>query len=377
MSTYATRTVNPLPFQDLDPKRFEDLTRQLVYEFKPWRRLEATGRSGADDGFDARGLEIIDLGVNADEDRSEETEDADPVLGDRLWLVQCKREKAIGPAKLKRYLAEISLAPEEKLYGVIFVAACDFSKSARDLFFSWARGSGISEAHIWGKGELEDMLFQPRNDNLLFAYFGISLTIRRRSIATQVRADLAIKRKLAKTVLTSSAEVLVRDPSADDYPMVDEGKLPEKWWVYRPEELSYLGLMLSIGWSYAYFDHSNGEWDAADVVRSVRPDHPWTVDDEKRDVLDREAREFCEALPSEHRAWLNTSGAIPLRNILAIDELGDDIFKGPHLYVPFTGKFGPFEGQYVRLTTRHAYDAPMEAAPEKRVARFPAHLRRV
>ena len=54
----ATRTTNPLPFSDLEPRRFEDLIRQLVYDFKTWRKLEATGRSGSDGSFDARGYEI-------------------------------------------------------------------------------------------------------------------------------------------------------------------------------------------------------------------------------------------------------------------------------------------------------------------------------
>ena len=56
----TTKTLNPLPFQDLEPHRFEDLVRQLAYDFKNWRSLEPTGRLGADDGYDARGFEIID-----------------------------------------------------------------------------------------------------------------------------------------------------------------------------------------------------------------------------------------------------------------------------------------------------------------------------
>ncbi len=32
-----TRTINPLPWSDLDPRRFEDLVRQLVHRFRPWR----------------------------------------------------------------------------------------------------------------------------------------------------------------------------------------------------------------------------------------------------------------------------------------------------------------------------------------------------
>jgi hypothetical protein len=40
MTATPTRTYNPLPFTDLEPKRFEDLVRQLVYDFRPWRRLD-------------------------------------------------------------------------------------------------------------------------------------------------------------------------------------------------------------------------------------------------------------------------------------------------------------------------------------------------
>jgi hypothetical protein len=53
----VTRTLNPLPFHDLEPRRFEDLIRQLAYDFRPWLRLEATGRAGSDEGFDVRGIE--------------------------------------------------------------------------------------------------------------------------------------------------------------------------------------------------------------------------------------------------------------------------------------------------------------------------------
>ena len=107
-----------------------------------------------------------------------------------------------------------------------------------------AGDKGISEAVIWGKGELEDQLYQPKNDNLLFAYFGISLTIRRRSQATQIRSEIATKRKLKKTILLSSADVLLRDPSTEEYPRVKEGERPTKWGVYAPEALSHNGLEL-------------------------------------------------------------------------------------------------------------------------------------
>jgi hypothetical protein len=142
MSATPTRTYNPLPFTDLEPKRFEDLVRQLVYDFRPWRRLEATGRSGSDDGFDARALEIVeapDAATPVDRDEPEDETATTDGAADRLWLIQCKRERTINPAKLKSHLGQINLSPEEKLHGIIFAAACDFSMASRDAFYAWCR----------------------------------------------------------------------------------------------------------------------------------------------------------------------------------------------------------------------------------------------
>ena len=131
----TTRTIGPLHFEDLDPKRFEDLVRQLAYEFKPWRRLEATGRSGNDDGFDARGYEIVanvaQLSPSAEE--GEAGDEQSDGIDDRLWLIQCKRERTIGPKALVKYLDDTVLGPNERLHGLVFTAACDFSKKARVL----------------------------------------------------------------------------------------------------------------------------------------------------------------------------------------------------------------------------------------------------
>jgi Restriction endonuclease len=129
----TTRTFGSLHFEDLEPRRFEDLVRQLVYDFRPWRALEATGRSGSDEGFDARGFEITNLADVASTDNDDDDETVE--LGsDRLWLVQCKREQTITPGKITKHLSEIPDASTDGLYGVIFVAACDFSKRTRDTF---------------------------------------------------------------------------------------------------------------------------------------------------------------------------------------------------------------------------------------------------
>ena len=58
--------------------------------------------------------------------------------------------------------------------------------------------------------------FQPKNDRLLFAYFGIALQPRRRGVATSLRSEIA-KRKQLSAMIGDDADrdgmlVLLRDP---------------------------------------------------------------------------------------------------------------------------------------------------------------------
>jgi hypothetical protein len=39
----VTKTLGPLHFEDLEPKRFEDWVRELNYEFKDWQRTSCRG----------------------------------------------------------------------------------------------------------------------------------------------------------------------------------------------------------------------------------------------------------------------------------------------------------------------------------------------
>jgi hypothetical protein len=55
------------------------------------------------------------------------------------------------------------------------------------------------------------MLYQPKNDDVLFTFFGISKRIRRRSLSIEVRRRLAVKRKAQRVLEGYSIEVLIRD----------------------------------------------------------------------------------------------------------------------------------------------------------------------
>lgn len=387
---FTTRTIGPLHFEDLDPKRFEDLVRQLAYQFKPWRRLEATGRSGGDDGFDARGYEIIaredQPSLSAEEgELVEERLTLDEGVDDKLWLIQCKRERAIGPKALVKYLDDTVLSPDENLHGLVFTAACDFSKKARDDFAGKCREMQIEEWYLWGKAELEDRLFRPENDHLLFAYFGFSLTIRRRSQRADLRARLVMKRKAHRMLKDKfHASLLLRSPDATEYPytgdLADFKKNP-LWKVWAYQGMSHEGLQFCVQRYFAYLSDDGKSWDAAMAVNDARGrahDDPWLGEDrndEKRHAI----YQFWNSIPEANKAWLEVVGLVPFDSILDIDDLGDEYVPAPHVYAPFApGRDGPFKSFSAKVETIAHWD-PRSLYPDEksdgRIEYFPPAFR--
>lgn len=380
----ATCTIGPLHLEDLEPHRFEDMMRQLLYDFRPWRDLEATGRSGADGSFDARGWEII-AGEAPETNNDAENGDADTaaisMVTDRLWLIQCKREKSIGPKKLIDYLEEIPHADRKQIYGVVLAAACDFSKKARDDFRAKVRELGFSEAYLWGKGEIEDMLFQPKNDHLLFAYFGVSLQTRRRAVKAEVRSKLAIKRK-SERLLQQYVNVLVRDATDDRYPYLDEDKSKPlfergRWRVFRFLGCFHDGLRFQARRHNAFLDSNGIHWDYTETINGARPsgyEDPWS---EEADATNNEEAinvwKAFSTLPKENQGVYEVVIVLPYENVIDIDEKGDDRFNGPHIYTTqHKGSRGPFEeGCYISLHTTGMEQRHIDPEEKNRVEKFP------
>src|SRR5205823_1836030 len=188
-----------LHFEDLESHRFEDLIRQLAYSFKPWRNLDATGRLGSDGGIDIHGIELIaSSGELLEETLDEQEIDYIPsrIVEEREWRIQCKRYQTIGPTLMREIVKEVVPHPASAPYGLIIAAACDVSAQTMADFHDERVKRSVSEGILWTKAHLEDLLFRPENDHLLFAYFGISLMTQRRSRVHDIRTSLTTKRKV-------------------------------------------------------------------------------------------------------------------------------------------------------------------------------------
>jgi hypothetical protein len=217
---HVTKTLGPIHFEDLDPHRFEDLVRELIYDFRDWQTIEATGRSGKDEGFDIRAYERNLSPVETD---SDDEEPPHPMDGNR-WMIQGKREREVGPTSVKKILEDVD--PKDPPYGYILAASANFSKESYDIFREILRGKGVMEFYLWGKPELEDMLHLPKNDRILFTFFGISLTSVRRSRTTEIRSFVNTKNKLIKLLgpvrHQFQTDILLRDINDVHYPYSQE-----------------------------------------------------------------------------------------------------------------------------------------------------------
>ncbi|MEJ7862730.1 MAG: hypothetical protein WKF90_13960 [Pyrinomonadaceae bacterium] len=365
----VTKTLNPLHFEDLEPHRFEDLARQLIYDFRNWTSLEAVGRLGSDEGIDIRAIEQLVDTASVEELEDVEDDVIQNTLAERVWIIQCKREKSITPKKIEKIIENDLSQQEQVPYSYMLIAACDFSKKTRDVFRSTVLSFGVQEFHIWGKAEIEDQLFQPKNDHLLFAYFGISLQVRRRSMKTALRSSLTLKRKLVKELgemrIYHNKSVLIRDPRNEDYPYLAKEidsieKLSWRYWQfhsYHPKGF----LVFVTRKCFAYFNQKGKQWDAIFDLNDAMPAHPELGGAKNLEINSRQNwskywEYWKNQIPNENQAWYLECRAVPFERVLAVDEIGDSWHEPPHLLVEYSENGIPFTDTticFIQLDNRY------------------------
>lgn len=366
-----TRTYGPIHFEDLDPHRFEDLVRELIYDYKDWQTIEATGRSGKDGGFDVRAYEKLNINSSSIENDDEDLGAKEPMEGN-LWMIQGKREKAIGPKRIKEILADVN--SKNPPYGYILAASANFSKDSYDIFRDELRKKGVMEFYLWGRAELEDMLHLPKNDRILFTFFGISLVSKRRSRATEIRQVISNKNKLYKIFGEGRdfyKSVLVRDSKDVKYPYQMEYKdfkERPRWREFKVVEYHPLGIIVSLRKHFAYIDIEKKEYDFIEATNLVFYE---SDSDEKRaeqqKVRDK-IENYWEYLPRRNQATFIRNGLIRYDEMLVIDDKGDMWHRFPHIFVDFDFENGPIAGTYEYLKIGEEFQS---LKGYKRVKKFP------
>ena len=149
MKLKPSKTTNKLHFEDLSPRRFEDLCLSIIFRLKNWESIKHYGATGKDDGIDIYAAEKIDD-------------------NELKWIIQCKRYKSINKTQLKEVIDTIKQVPDIFL----LITACDISKNNQDFFENYAKDKNIKKVEIWTQSILEATLFSDYDD-ILFTYFGI------------------------------------------------------------------------------------------------------------------------------------------------------------------------------------------------------------
>jgi hypothetical protein len=352
----ATRTINPLHFEDLEPHRFEDLVRQLAHAFRPWRSLEATGRLGRDQGVDIRGWEV------AQPTAPDDSEDGDmPGQPDREWRFQVKRHKTLGPADLRTIVGEAVPADGPAPYGLIVAAACDVSADALAALREEALARGVVETQMWSNAHLEDALFRPENDSLLFAYFDISIATKRRAQVAELRSVLALKQKI-RGVLEDKNEdhnrglrqqIVVRDFEApygdfDEMRRHCQAQLRDyapTWHVATLKEIHPLGVVIE-RFDYEGIVRADGQWDVREDTRWWAAGG-WDFSQMFEGAEDPTSRQFWGgAEEGSDKKLVSELRLIPWRNIVEVDPAGDSLLPGPHLICRYDEDDGPYFGRH-------------------------------
>jgi hypothetical protein len=354
--------MNPLQFDALEPHRFEDLIRQLAYKFRRWRYLDATGRLGNDEGADIRGLELV-AGVAQGSDDEDQAEEEPSFETDRSWVIQCKRVQRMTPKQLQRVVTEAVPDVANAPYGLVVAVACDVSADALSTFRAEAIARNVREAHVWSRAHLEDLLFQPDNDHLLFAYFGISISLRQQARSTAIRRLVMLKKKLLKLLDVRSPrsdirqEVLIRSIDDDLYPrefrVLDIAScrvMP--WHTAIVDRVTVSGPRVRWATHHGYLNYETGEWviavsDGPELMHArydAQAEYPELfTDDSARPPTPQMLTNLClDVVLGGEPISVAEYRLLPYENIIELDEIGDRVFPIPHMYCRYTSSLGPY-----------------------------------
>jgi hypothetical protein len=259
----------------------------------------------------------------------------------------------LGPTKLIRYLESIPTNSLQNLHGLIFASPCTFSKRAIDVFHDWCSRKGIVEFYLWGRDEIEKLLYHSENDQLLFAYFGPSVSIHRQKLSSLIHQQVALKRRLKQLFPGGLLPLVLRDVADDRYPDTKGCGLTAKKHLWLPcfaKGITQEGLCILIRQHWAYYDARHQLWDFASAVNLAIPEYPtnpwYEVQIEEaveiREKRKREIRAFWSKLPANSQHYVVFFAQVRYQDIIEIDDVGDDLIEAPTIFLNFVDSEPPF-----------------------------------
>lgn len=337
----TTKTNGRLHFEDLDPLRFEDLSLSMVYRLNRWEEIHHFGRSGNDEGIDIQAVEELENGKR------------------RTWFIQCKRYKNIANRGIKAFVDEIIKKSNTAPDILLLVVSCDLSKKTIEFYHRYAKEQGIPNPQVWSASVIEAKLYAEHHD-LLFAYFGINLSLERGNRITTVRRNINLKHRMRddfiKKKLTHSeikhkydkfihSESIIHSIDDFAYPDIDENSIGiSSWFKIELYDFYFNGLEVILAVEECIIDEQ-GYWDIVEYNDNLRKNNY-----ETRHAL--------------------VIGRIPYENIIDYDFDGDEFYGCPHIYCDFKNNGEPYEEIKYYLasetnTDGYSYDWPLDNTKRK------------
>ncbi len=316
MKLKPSKTTNKLHFEDLDPRRFEDLCLNIIYRLKNWENIKHYGATGKDDGIDIYVSEKIDD-------------------NEIKWIVQCKRYKSINKSQLKDVIDTIKQVPDIFL----LITACDISKNNQDFFENYAKENKIKKVEIWTQSILEAKLFSDYND-LLFIYFDID---QRKKINNNVQL---INRKIKFRDLFKKELYNKFDPSQ---PGIGFHRFNCSKVIIQ--KIGYLNKEENVKDEFGWYKYFGGE--------------PYNITDEGIILIIGLVSGYVKDNKFIQKNKINEKnnnivfsdfyeiGLLSYDNILTYDFHSDE--GRPIMYCKYTGKYGPFKKVYYENVDNYKY----------------------
>lgn len=304
-----TKTTNRLHFEDLDPKRFEDLCLSLVYRMKKWKDIKHYGASGNDDGID-----IYATDQNDDEEVK--------------WMIQCKRYKSIKKNEIKKLIDKIITSDIPDI--ILLIISCDVSKKNQDYFNNYSQNKGIKQNFIWAQSILEAKLYSDYND-LLYIYFNIDIRQKIKShiklLNKRIKMRDLFKKELYNDFDTTKpligfhrfncGKIIIQKPKYSH----EQENTPDEfgWYSYfsvKPYNITDEGIILVIDLIIGY----------------IKDDILYKCNEKKDYPNNINITKFLKL------------ALLPYDNILTYDLNSDE--GRPIMFCKYSGEFGPFKNVY-------------------------------
>lgn len=320
---FQSTTKGLLHFEDLDPKMFEVMYRNILATSENYEpEIKSHGIEGSDDGVDILCVEKSSKLKN---------------------FIQCKRYKKLSSSDLKEIVDRIVKKNKNDFHGniITIVTSCNIRREALDGFEEYALEKGFLKAVFIGQVDLDSLLHLEKYERVKARFFGSEDSKELR--ARKKLQDIKVGRQLVKTKLMrpilenptheqimrllddptlkfKEPEVLVRSIYDDVYPDSNEDGEPSSWFKSFLNDTYNDGIQLNIlCWTYeTIVINPIGEW--------------MLLKDFEKISYEGETLQLK----------VNIIGRIPFYNIVEIDEDGDNYYPFPHLHCIFTKENGPY-----------------------------------